>query len=82
MLTALLVGALVRAWFLGRGQRFRIPAGWVNRLGGVALLVLAAAAGFGLYMIHPDADLRKVNALLDKPAADLTFLQVADDAPK
>jgi thiol-disulfide isomerase/thioredoxin len=60
----------------------------------VALLVLAATAGFGLYMIlvpvghdleagiDPDAGLGLVSAFLDKPADDLAFLQVADNAPR
>jgi thiol-disulfide isomerase/thioredoxin len=87
MFAALCAAALLGMWRLGRGRWLLVPARWPARLGSLGLLALAMVFGTGLYGVlgpmRPMLDqVRYITGTVGKPAGDLAFRQVADDAPR
>lgn len=83
----LLMATLIGIWRLGQGRRLLVPATWGRRLGSAALLVLALALGFGLFLLNGPmrpmlAEVRRLQTLVGQPAGDIAFRQVADGAPR
>ena len=81
---ALLVLALFGIWRLGRTWKIRR---WPGRLATVLLILLALAAGGGLFLLLGPlsgqmAEGRAVYAKVGQEAPDLAFRQVSDDAPQ
>lgn len=77
----LLIATLIGIWRLG------IPRTWGRRFGSGALLLLALAFGFGLFLLNGPlrpmlAEVQRIQALVGQPAGDLAFRQVADGAPR
>jgi thiol-disulfide isomerase/thioredoxin len=86
-LAALFAAAVFGFWRLGRGRRLLVPARWPARLGSAGLLLLAVLSGGGLYGLlgpmRPMLDqVRSIEGTVGRPAGDLAFRQVADDAPR
>src|SRR5947208_3528939 len=87
ILAAMLAAALLGIWRLGRGRRLLVPARWPARLGSVGLLVLGIVCAGGLVLflgpMRPMLDqVRYIEGTVGRPAGDLAFRQVADDAPR
>jgi thiol-disulfide isomerase/thioredoxin len=86
----LLVATLVGIWRLGQGRRLlvpAVPAEWGRRAALAALLMLALALGFGLFLLNGPmrpmlAEVRRLDSLVGRPAGDLAFQQVSDGAPR
>jgi len=84
---ALCAMSLLGVWRLGQGRRLLVPARWPARLGSAGLLVLAALSAGGIYVLtgpmRPMLDqVRYIRGTVGKPAGELAFRQVADDAPR
>lgn len=87
MSAALFAAVVLGFWRLGRGRRLLVPARWPARLGSAGLLFLAVLSGGGLYALlgplRPMLDqVRSIEGTVGRPAGDLAFRQVADDAPR
>lgn len=86
ILGALLFAAVVGVLGLGRGGRFLIPARWPARLASLVLLCVGLFSAFGLFMMLGPmrpllGQVRQVTGIANRPAGELTFRAVADDAP-
>jgi thiol-disulfide isomerase/thioredoxin len=84
---ALLAAALLGIWRLGRGRRLLVPARWPARFGSAGLFLLALVFGGGIYLLlgpmRPMLDqVRYIEGTVGRPAGDLGFRQVKDDAPR
>jgi thiol-disulfide isomerase/thioredoxin len=82
-LAALLAVSLFGVWRL-RPSR---PGRWPARLGFAGLLVLAVLSGGGVYALRVPMrpmleQLNTIRGTVGRPAGDLEFRQVADDAPR
>jgi thiol-disulfide isomerase/thioredoxin len=84
---AFVAASLLGVWRLGQGRRLLVPARWPARLGSAGLLLLAALSAGGIYVLagpmRPMLDqVRTIRGTVGKPAGELAFRQVADDAPR
>jgi len=84
---AFVAASLFGVWRLGRGRRLLVPARRRGRAGSAGLMVLAVLFAGGLYALtgpmRPILDqVRYIRGTVGKPAGDLAFRQVADDAPR
>jgi len=82
----LMVGALAGIWLLGRGRRFLLPARWPGRLMAGLLVLVVGVSGLLLYAVTGPlsrilGQVRQMQSLVDRPAADLAYRSVADDTP-
>jgi len=87
ILAALLAATLLAMWRVGRGRRLLVPERWPSRIGQLGLLSCAALLGGGLLLLlgpmRPMLEqVRSVQGAVGRPARELAFLQVADDAPR
>jgi thiol-disulfide isomerase/thioredoxin len=87
ILAALCAVSLFGIWRLGRGRRLLVPARWTRRTGSAGLVILAALSAGGIYLflgpMRPMlAQVRYIEGTVGKPAADVAFRRVADDAPR
>ena len=85
-LAALLVATLLAIARLGWGRRFLVPARWPSRLAAVALAGLAAIWAAGLFLVTGPlrpvlGQVRSVESIVNRPAAEIEFREVADDSP-
>src|SRR5262245_17807185 len=83
---ALLTAAVLGVVWLGRGRRLLVPARWTGRLASAALVGLGVIAAAGLYVVCGPmrpmlSQVRQVEGMVNRPAADATFRAVADDSP-
>ena len=83
---AVLLAAVVGVVGLGRTGRFLIPARWPARIGSLFLVCLGLVAGLGLFaLLGPMrpvlGQVRYVTGIANRPAGELNFRAVADDAP-
>ncbi|HEX5045150.1 MAG TPA: TlpA disulfide reductase family protein [Candidatus Polarisedimenticolaceae bacterium] len=86
ILSGIALAALTGIWLLGRGRRFLVPARWPARILAGVLLGVVGVSGLLLYGITgPLAPmLRQISRMqhaVDRPAAELAYRAVADDAP-
>jgi thiol-disulfide isomerase/thioredoxin len=84
---ALVAASLFGVWRLGQGRRLLVPARWPARIGSAGLVVLAVLFAGGIYALtgpmRPMLDqVRYIRGTVGKPAGELAFRQVADDAPR
>lgn len=87
ILAAVLAVALLGIWRLGRGRRLLLPARWTGRLGTAGLLLVGLGSGAALCALlgpmRPMLDqVRRIEGTVGRPAGEIAFRQVADDAPR
>jgi len=73
-------------WRLGRGRRFLVPPRWPGRIAAAGLIALGVVWVAGLYVVCGPmrpilSQVRQVEGLVNRPAAEATFRAVADDSP-
>ena len=83
---AALFAAAIGVWRLGRGGRFLIPAPWPARLASLLLVGASLVCALGLWAVLGPlrpvlAQVRYVCGIANRPARELEFRSVADDAP-
>ncbi len=86
LFAVLLVAAIWGVGWLGRGRRLLVPARWPGRLASAALIGVAVIAAAGLFVVTGPmrpmlAQVRRVESIVNRPAAEATFRAVADDSP-
>lgn len=84
--TAILMATALGVWALGRGRRLLVPARWPARIGSAVLMLLGIVWCLGLYVLSGPmrpmlAQVRQVVSLVNRPAAEAAYRNVADDAP-
>jgi thiol-disulfide isomerase/thioredoxin len=84
--TALLLATALGVWWLGRGQAFLVPARWPARVTSIFLLLLGVVWCGGLYLVCGPmrpvlSQVRQVVSIVNRPAAEASFREVADDSP-
>jgi thiol-disulfide isomerase/thioredoxin len=83
---AVLLAAILGVVRLGRTGRFLVPARWPARIGALALVGVGLVCGLGLFaalgpMRPVLAQVRSITGIANRPAGELSFRAVADDAP-
>jgi thiol-disulfide isomerase/thioredoxin len=86
-LAALLVATLLAIGRLGRGRPFLVPARWPARIAALALIALAGVWAAGLWVVMGPmrpvlGQVRYVESIVNRPAAETEFREVATDAPR
>lgn len=83
---AVLLAAILGVVRLGRTGRFLVPARWPARIGSLALVGVGLVCSLGLFaalgpMRPVLAQVRSITGIANRPAGELSFRAVADDAP-
>jgi thiol-disulfide isomerase/thioredoxin len=86
ILTALLLFTLLGIVRLGRGRRLLVPVGGAGRIASAGLALLGVLSVAGLYFLWGPmrpmlGQVRQVLSLVNRPAAEIAYRDVADDAP-
>ena len=78
--------AVLGTFWVGRGRRFLVPAGWRGRLVSGLFLCLALVSGLLLYAVTGPlnrvlSQVREMRSVVNRPAAELAYRAVSDDVP-
>ncbi len=87
ILSLVMIAAAAGVWWLGRGRRMLIPAGWVRRSVSLLVLLIGVATASALFQtrasVSPKVDvISRLNAAVGSRIPDLSFRLVADDGPQ